>query len=171
MGTVPTPSDPAAGVVLTSTMTHSWAQTLAFLLQPPACRVLTNAATATTAGVQLIVPFAAETLDVVQASDTPMHSTTTNNDKVYIRTPGRYDISLDAFVSGAAGGLNAVVLKNGTQVTGEAQWLTGNDRSATLTDTLQCAVGDYLQVGITTPSAASLSTSWPVIFYVKWVSN
>ncbi|MBI4900892.1 MAG: hypothetical protein HY829_10495 [Actinobacteria bacterium] len=171
MGTVPTPADPPASTGLTSAQTHTWQQTLAFLLKPPACRVLTNAATPTSAGVQLIVPFAAETVDNVQSGDTAMHSTSTNNDKVFIRTAGRYDIALNAFVAGAAGGLNAVVLKNGVQVTGEAQWLTGNDRSATLTDTILCAVGDYLQVGITTPSAAALSTSWPVIFYVKWVSN
>lgn len=171
MGTVPTPLDPGASTAATSTQAHSWYLTQQFLLKPPACRVLSNAATATAAGVQLIVPFAAETVDNVQALDSPMHSTTTNNDKVFIRTAGRYDIALNAFVAGAAGGLNAVVLKNGVQVTGEAQWLTGNDRSATLTDTLQCAVGDYLQVGITTPNAAALSTSWPVIFYVKWVSN
>lgn len=170
MGTVPTPADPAASSVLPSSSTHSWYQTHQFLLTPPACRVITNAAQTLVANVPLSILFGAKTLDNVQSGDSPMHSTTTNTDRIYIRTAGRYDVVGLAQFSSATGAISVDIFKNGVNVSQVAMPGPGGQASISIDDTIQCSAGDYLTLVVSNSVAGTINTTWPCVMYAKWVS-
>ena len=72
-------------LVTVDTMNDEWGGNVAFLANPPACRVYHNAAQSTTTGVELSLALNSERWD----TDT-MHSTVTNNSRITFTTGGLY---------------------------------------------------------------------------------
>ena len=172
MGTVPVPALHSASTVLTTAETTSWYNAITFALKPPACRAYSNAIQSWGAGASYVVLFGAESFDNVQAGDTEMHSTSANTDRVTVRTAGRYDVTAIAQFSSASSSSSIAILKNGVNVSINSQAATTAAQSSiALTDSFQCAIGDYFQLQITTVAAGSIAAIWPCSLYVKWVSN
>lgn len=172
MGTVPTPARPGAGTVLLSAETDSWADALVFALKPPACRAYNNAVQNIPASTASTIIYGAEEFDQVQAGDAGMHSTSVNTDRITIPTAGRYDIV--AVISATMGLWNAQVYKSGVGIPTAfgAGSFGGQQDTATIIDSVQCAIGDYIQVLLALGATpATIGTSYPSSLYVKWVSN
>ena len=95
MGVIPTIATATAGTVATAAYMNSikaandfWALTpRAYVYQSSVTSVANSAATWT------LLPFQAEVFDIVQSGDSPMHDTTTDPSRVYIRTTGKYEIN------------------------------------------------------------------------------
>lgn len=172
MGTVPSPITPGSGTAATSDQAKSWADAITFALKPPACRAYSNAVQSWGAGASYVVLFGAESFDNVQTGDTEMHSTSTNTDRITIRTAGRYDLVGIAQYVSASTSSSVAILKNGVQVAVIGNTATtAVQASLTITDSFQCAIGNYFQLQITTTAAGSISAAWPCSLYLKWVSN
>ena len=173
MGTVPTPADPAAGTVLTSTETHTWQQTQAFLLQPPSCRVSITASTAFASGTNPIV-WTSKQWDIVQAGDSAMQSSSTNPERITIRTAGRYRVHGMVALSAAAAifAVNISIYKNTTSVADH--WLgvaTNTPYTAVVEDEVQCSVGDYLTIQVNTTADLNIRGDIECHMVATWVSN
>jgi hypothetical protein len=95
MGTIPTIATHGVGAVVTAAYLNSikaandfWALTpRAYVYQSSVTSVANSAASWT------LLPFQAEVFDIVQSGDSPMHDTTTDPSRVYIRTTGKYEIN------------------------------------------------------------------------------
>ena len=95
MGTIPTIATATAGTVATAAYMNSikaandfWALTpRAYVYQSSVTSVANSAASWT------LLPMQAEVFDIVQSGDSPMHDTTTDPSRVYIRTTGKYEIN------------------------------------------------------------------------------
>ena len=95
MGVIPTIATATAGTVATAAYMNSikaandfWALTpRAYVYQSSVTSVANSAASWT------LIPWQAEVFDIVQSGDSPMHDTTTNPSRVYIRTTGKYEIN------------------------------------------------------------------------------
>ena len=95
MGVIPTIATAVAGTVATAAYMNSvkaasdfWALTpRAYVYQSSVTSVANSAATWT------LLPWQAEVFDIVQSGDSPMHDTTTDPSRVYIRTTGKYEIN------------------------------------------------------------------------------
>lgn len=171
MGTVPVPALHSASTVLTTAETTSWYNAITFALKPPACRAISNALQAVAASTNVTVVFGGETFDQVQTGDTEMHSTSTNPERITIRTAGRYDVSYRAAVA-TTGTLATLVFKNGvaTDIGGTTN-ASGGQALVAVTDSLVCAIGDYLTLVVFSTVAGSITVANPSSMYVKWVSN
>lgn len=173
MGTVPTPALHSASTALVVAETTSWYNTMAFLLKPPACQVLTNADVALTAGVRANIPFAAEGYDYVMAGDTEQHSTSTNNERIYARTAGRYQVNADIAITPASNSVVTVwLVKNGTDVMNWA-WnpIVAGVMRIEVEAEIQKAVGDYIHFSIQSSAGATLQAVHPTRVNTRWVSN
>jgi hypothetical protein len=176
MGTVPSPARPLAGVALAQASTDTWWSALNFLLQPPSCRVALTTAVAGWAVATAPIVWNSETWDIVQSGDTEMHSMSTDPERITIRTAGRYRVhGMVALFSSSVIGLQIQVFKN-TTAAGPNAWegivTTATAYTATFTDEIVCAVGDYLTVQVT-PTATGLTVSGPIDVHMvaTWVSN
>lgn len=95
MGVIPTIATAIAGTVATAAYLNSvkaandfWALTpRAYVYQSSVTSVANSAASWT------LLPMQAEVFDIVQSGDSPMHDTTTDPSRVYIRTTGKYEIN------------------------------------------------------------------------------
>ena len=95
MGTIPTIATATAGTVATAAYMNSikaandfWALTpRAYVYQSSVTSVANSAASWT------LLPMQAEVFDIVQSGDSPMHDTTTDPSRIYIRTAGKYEIN------------------------------------------------------------------------------
>lgn len=95
MGVIPTIATATAGTVATAAYMNSikaandfWALTpRAYVYQSSVTSVANSAASWT------LLPMQAEVFDIVQSGDSPMHDTTTDPSRVYIRTAGKYEIN------------------------------------------------------------------------------
>jgi hypothetical protein len=95
MGTIPTIATAVAGTVATAAYMNSvkaasdfWALTpRAYVYQSSVTSVANSAATWT------LLPMQAEVFDIVQSGDSPMHDTTTDPSRIYVRTTGKYEIN------------------------------------------------------------------------------
>ena len=95
MGTIPTIPTFTAGAILTAAQMNNikaandfWALTpRAYVYQSSVTSVANSAASWT------LLPMQAEVFDIVQSGDSPMHDTTTDPSRVYIRTTGKYEIN------------------------------------------------------------------------------
>lgn len=173
MGTVPTPVLPGSGTAAASSQPTSWCNVMNFLLQPPSCRVRMTTSTAFASGTNPIL-WNAEDWDIVQSGDSPMHDTSTNTDKMYIRTPGRYRVQAIVSLSAAAAifAVNIALYKNATQY--DTNWLgvaTNTPYTAVIADEVQCATGDYLTIQVNTTAALDIRGDIQCSFVATWVSN
>lgn len=172
MGTVPTPIRPGAATPATSAQAQSWADALVLLLKPPSCRVSLSTDVSATVAIQ--ATWDAEQWDIVQTGDTEMHSTSTNPARITIRTAGRYRVHGMACLStGAAASVQVGVLKNGSYVAPVTLTMaTGQTYEVTYSDEIQCAVGDYLNLYLTTSAGTLTLLGTKQCFMVAtWVSN
>lgn len=165
---VPVPLDPGAGIVLTSTMTHSWYQTQAWLLAPPKCRLTTTATTTTgTAFTWSSVAFNAEMYD-----PTGMHDNATNNSRITIATTGYYRLAGRSRTA-ANTGLGVQFAVSGTAVADTDNWaayVTGPGvADASTTATLYLTAGQYVELQVVASSATVVVTV--STFEAHWVSN
>ena len=166
---VPVPLDPGAGVVLTSTATHSWYQTLAYLLAPPSCRLTKTAATTTGAiGVFGAVAFDAESYDA-----TGMHDNVTNNSRITIAQTGQYRLNGKLRTSTNTS-LGAKFAVNGTALAETEMW-AGFAASAyadvAIDTTVALVAGQYVELLAATTTATVAVGPTACYFEARWVSN
>jgi len=129
---------------------------MGFLSAPPGAKVTHNASQSVTSGVLFVMAFNAERWD-----NDAMHSTTTNNSRLTIKTAGRYLIVASVgFESNAAGARAATIRKNGntpiaTVVTPAAG---GGNRTILTPSTIAgCSVNDYFEVEVYQDSLVALN--------------
>ena len=95
MGTIPTISTFTAGAVLTATQLNTMKAASDFWALTPRAYVYQSSVTsiANSAASWTLLPMQAEVFDIVQSGDSPMHDTTTDPSRIYIRTTGKYEIN------------------------------------------------------------------------------
>lgn len=160
MGTVPTIATFAASGVVTSAYLNSIKALNDFMLLPPKCSCYQTAVTsiAYSAGLTTgtAMAFDTEIFDVVQSGDTPGHDTATLNSRLFIRTPGKYEVSGQVQFANAAGGnrVGAVRLNAAGSYTG-GTLLAQNTQGALSGGSTSCAIavfeypfaaGDYIEI-------------------------
>ena len=95
MGVIPTIATATAGTVATAAYMNSIKAASDFWALTPRAYVYQSSVTsvANSAASWTLLPFQAEVFDIVQSGDSPMHDTTTDPSRVYIRTTGKYEIN------------------------------------------------------------------------------
>lgn len=95
MGTIPTISTFTAGAVLTAAQLNEMKAAVDFWALTPRAYVYQSSVTsvANSAASWTLLPMQAEVFDIVQSGDSPMHDTTTDPSRIYIRTTGKYEIN------------------------------------------------------------------------------
>ena len=95
MGTIPTITTFTAGAVLTATQMNNMKAVADFWALTPRAYVYQSSVTsvANSAASWTLLPMQAEVFDIVQSGDSPMHDTTTDPSRIYIRTTGKYEIN------------------------------------------------------------------------------
>ena len=95
MGTIPTIATAVAGTVATAAYMNSIKAASDFWALTPRAYVYQSSVTsvANSAASWTLLPFQAEVFDIVQSGDSPMHDTTTDPSRIYIRTTGKYEIN------------------------------------------------------------------------------
>ena len=170
MGTIPTIATAVAGTVETAAYMNSikaandfWALTpRAYVYQSSVTSVANSAASWT------LLPMQAEVFDIVQSGDSPMHDTTTDPSRVYIRTAGKYEINGQIQFASNATGYRAVQVRvnaAGAYASGTQAVMTPVDASSTTvcsvpipTVELNLSVGDYVEAFGQQNSGAALNT-------------
>lgn len=169
MGTVPTVATFTAGGVVTSTWLNTVKSATDFLLSPPAAFVFHSASITLSHATYAVIPMGGEAYEVVQAGDSEMHSTSTNNSRVYVRTSGKWQISAQlGFAVNSAGDRLLNVRKNAagsigggvSLYVGTTAPLTGQLTTAiTPTLTVDLVAGDYVELFGRQNSGGNLATS------------
>lgn len=105
MGTIPPLPSITAGENPTAAKLNQWSSAIDFWSNPPQASIYqTTTSTSFTTGTWGLVGFDAEIFDIVQAGDSPMHDTATQNSRLYFRTAGKYVVSGQlTFVTNATG--------------------------------------------------------------------
>ena len=95
MGTIPTITTFTAGAVLTAPQMNNLKDVADFWALTPRAYVYQSSVTsvANSAATWTLLPMQAEVFDIVQSGDSPMHDTTTDPSRIYIRTTGKYEIN------------------------------------------------------------------------------
>ena len=170
MGTIPTIATISSGAVVTAAYLNSVKAASDFWALTPRCSVYANAALSVPNGAATwtVVPFAAETFDIVQSGDSPSHDNTTNNSRVYFRTPGKYEINGQPQIALNSVGYRSVQVRlnaagsgtGGTQLAVN----TVDASSAALvslpipTVEYDVAAGDYVEMFVQQNSGGALNT-------------
>ena len=170
MGTIPTIATAVAGTVATAAYMNSikaandfWALTpRAYVYQSSVTSVANSAATWT------LLPMQAEVFDIVQSGDSPMHDTTTDPSRVYIRTTGKYEINGQVQIVTNATGYRAVSVRLNAAGSGSGGTLlaqTNVDASSTTVVSVplpaievDLSVGDYIEAFGQQNSGGALNT-------------
>lgn len=133
---------------------------LSFYDNKPTCRVYNNAGFSVANNSLLTMPW-----DTTVDDNWGGHSTVTNNTRYTIQVAGYYQLSgMLNFANNTAGYRLATWFKNGTELPasrgfGNPNITTWSCTAAPPTIGVQCAVGDYLEMGVYQNSGGSLSTS------------
>ena len=170
MGVIPTIATATAGTVATAAYMNSikaandfWALTpRAYVYQSSVTSVANSAATWT------LLPWQAEVFDIVQSGDSPMHDTTTDPSRVYIRTTGKYEINGQLQIVQNTNGYRAVQvrLNSAGSATGGTQLILNvEDASAAALVSMQIpavevalTAGDYVEAFAQQNSGTALNT-------------
>lgn len=156
MGTIPTPPTFTTSTVLSAADLNAVGDAITFWADPPRCNVYRAATLSVSSSSWTVIPWTAEDLDKVQSGDSPMHDLSTNPERVYIRTAGRYQI--DGQVTWASDSSSTrrhyVRLNSGGSSSGGTLLLSsyqdplsGIDTSVPLPPVEhQLAAGDYIEV-------------------------
>lgn len=170
MGTIPTIATATAGTVATAAYMNSikaandfWALTpRAYVYQSSVTSVANSAASWT------LLPMQAEVFDIVQSGDSPMHDTTTDPSRIYIRTTGKYEINGQVQVATNATGYRAIQVRlnaAGSSSGGSQISLTYVDASSTTvcsvpipTVEVSLTAGDYVEAFAQQNSGTALNT-------------
>jgi hypothetical protein len=117
LGTVPITPTFTAGQKLTSANLNQMSSVLSYLSTPPQCSAYQSAAQSPANTAWTVVTLDAELFDVANnydgGSDSPMHDNVTNSSRIYVRTPGKYEISGQVvFSSNATGSRQASIRIN-----------------------------------------------------------
>ena len=170
MGTIPTITTFTAGAVLTATQMNNMKAVADFWALTPRCSVYQTSVTSVSNSAVnwTLLPWQAEVFDIVQAGDSPMHDTTTNPSRVYVRTTGKYEINGQLQVVTNATGYRAVHVRlnsAGSSSGGSQISLTYVDASSTTVcsvpiPTVEVALtaGDYVEAFAQQNSGGALDT-------------
>lgn len=170
MGTIPTFPTFTAGEIPTAAKLTSIKTAGDFWGLTPRAGVHSNTGQSIANNVYvLFTAWDGEAFDVVQSGDTEMHSTTTNPERVYIRTAGRYQISGQVtFEPNATGirGLQVRLNSAGNVASGTTMYVTNQGTLSTGRTSVPIApiirpfvAGDYLEVFVTQNSGGALLTT------------
>lgn len=160
-GEIPT----AAKLTMIKTAGDFWALT-------PRCGVVANAAQSIATSPTVFVLFTAwnaETFDIVQSGDSPMHDTVTNPERIFIRTTGKYQISGQVTFDANATGFRSLMLRansggspaGGTTLYSTSQGAGASGRTSVPISPVvtPLSAGDYIEVFVLQNSGAALLTT------------
>lgn len=166
MATIPSQSTAAVGQRFTADMWNDDVRdAVDFLLDVPRCAAYGGTATTlTTTATWYVIALDSEVFDTPDA----MHSTSTNNSRVYAQTAGTYDVKyMTSFVANATGYRQVDVEKNAAGTAGGGTAL-GHNRlftthasvTARVGGSFLCslAAGDYIEMFGYQTSGGSLAT-------------
>lgn len=117
MGTIPAFPSFTSGENPTAAKLNQWKTAGDFWALTPRCAAYPTGVQSLASGATVNIGLDAELYDIVQAVDaaTPMHDNGTNNDRIVIRTSGKYTISGQVqFASNATGYRIAQIELNGS---------------------------------------------------------
>lgn len=130
-----------------------------WLRNPDRCQVYHSANQSTSHNIGYVVQFDSERYDSVSAN--PMHSTSTDNERVYIRTAGIYIITfVGAFAANGTGGRQILIRKNGKEfIAGVHRGATSASFETGLSVTTQewLEAGEFLTVDAKQSSGGALN--------------
>lgn len=168
MGVIPSFPSFAAGEIPTDAKLTSIKTAGDFWALTPRCGVYSNTPQAIPSGVtySLFTGWDAELFDIAQAGDSEMHSLTTNPERIYIRTSGKYQISGQVFFQANPTGARKVAVRvnSGGSVSGGIGIFTASQGAVSDDDTAVPIVplvrpftaGDYLEMFVRQTSGSSL---------------
>lgn len=170
MGTIPSYPTFTSGEIPTAAKLTQIKTAGDFWALTPRCQVYATATfnVPTSGTYALMTGWAAETFDVVQSGDTPMHDLVTNPERIYIRTTGKYIITGQVtFTSNATGTRKVSVRANsaGSSSGGSSLFIStqgainGDDTPVPLPPfMIPLTAGDYIEVFLRQTSGAALTT-------------
>lgn len=170
MGTIPTIATHPSGGEVTAAYLNTIKTAYDFLKEPPGAYVYQGTVTsiANNASVGTVCAFDSEIYDSVQSGDSPMHNTTTNNHRVYIRTAGKYELSGQVQFAANATGLRVarIIVNSGGSYSGGtlAYEAAVDPPSSGVTSTgcipvkVSLSVGDYVELWGLQSSGSALNT-------------
>lgn len=169
MGNVPVIPTLASGAVVTSAHMNTIKAADDFWANTPRCLAYPTGTQTFTTGVYAPLALGAEVYDIVQSGDAPMHDNTTNNSRIFIRTPGKYEISAQILWDvNTTGSRSLQIRKNAAgSISGGTQvMVTNNSTIATFATAVQSPVweeefsaGDYVEMFGFQNSGGNLTTS------------
>lgn len=167
MGTIPTVATFTAGSVVTAAYLNSLKAAVDFWANTP--RVSAYRSTAQSipnAGSGAVVLLNAETYDIVQSGDSPMHDNSTNSSRLIARTTGKYMVAGQIqYASNATGARSAIVRKNAAGAVGGGTEVTQNIQAAVSANAttvpfgpveISMNAGDYIEMFAYQTSGGSL---------------
>lgn len=137
------PADPSPGAVAPASWGDDVRTSLAFLANPPACRVFNGAAIGITSGAGW-VPL---TFDSERFDTDNMHSTGTNPGRITINTAGIYVVTGHVQWQLNTAGVRGLGIRvNGATFVGTDDYAIGNASLQTTATVYKLAAGDYLEL-------------------------
>lgn len=161
-------SNPTAGQPITAAWGDAVNDAVAFLANPPKCRVYNSAAISTAHATSVPLTFNSERFDTDS-----MHSTVSNTGRITFTTAGTYYVGGDINWASAAGNLREAVIRlNGTtQIAGQrmAPIGAGFGHTANLSALYAFSAGDYVELLAYQDSGGAINVT-ACEFYAVWVS-
>jgi hypothetical protein len=158
-------------LVTAALMNADWVGNIAFLANPPACRVYHNASQALTTAVEFTLAFNSERFDT-----NSMHDTVTNNSRITFNTAGIYVVTAQvSFANNATGYRHIAIYANNTTYLAlqNATAMNGDNHYLVVTTTYKFAVADYVQAKVLQTSGgnlnATVNTNFSPEFSAVWV--
>ena len=167
------PSTITTGQLVTaSLMNTEWAGNIAFLANPPACRVFNNAAIALTSGLLTALTFNSERYDT-----NTMHDTATNSGRITFNTAGLYTIIGHAsFAANGTGYRQLAIRMNGATFLASFNPINngaGQNTDVLIATTYKFAVADYVELLAQQTSGGALNITsngnYSPEFLATWV--
>lgn len=146
-------------LVTVDTMNDEWGGNVAFLANPPACRVYHNTTQSISNSTKTALSFNSERYD----TDT-MHDTATNNTRLTIKTAGLYIVTGHAAFAGNSTGDRSIIVRLGgaTEIAGNLQRApSGVTEWAVMSvaTIYRFAVNEYVELLVYQTSGGALSTT------------
>lgn len=150
MGTIPSAPTFTAGQVVTAAELNELRDCIDFWAKSPRCFAYDSSGTSLPTGTLTPIALDAERYDIVQSGDSPMHDLSTNNSRIYVRTPGRYEITGQVqFPYDATGYRYAAIYVNTTQYGRNTQGPAPGGISTTcavIPFEVDLSAGDYVSI-------------------------
>lgn len=154
-----TPTTITTGQLVTaSLMNNEWVNNIAFLANPPACRVYHNANQSVANGAVAYLSFNSERYDTDS-----MHNTVTNNGRITFNTAGLYHVFAQIVFASNVTGVRAIeIRRNGGNniILNTVQATSAFNTRMGISTIWKFAAADYIECGVFQNSGGALNAEF-----------